>query len=138
MAKYATVADPRGLKRICMSCGTRFYDMNKRPILCPNCTTEFTGEIKIKTRRGRLPAGGISPDGQISEETEAELDAEEDIEDDRESETVSLEEVEEDTDTEEDDIELDDEDLEEDLEGMDDEEEDLEDDLDVDVDEDEK
>ncbi|MCD8563030.1 MAG: TIGR02300 family protein [Alphaproteobacteria bacterium] len=45
--------DARGLKRICMSCGTRFYDMNKRPIVCPNCEVEFTGEIKVKTRRSR-------------------------------------------------------------------------------------
>ena len=42
-----TVADPRGLKRICLSCSTRFYDMNKRPIVCPNCDTEFTGDVKV-------------------------------------------------------------------------------------------
>ena len=42
----AAVADARGLKRICAGCGIRFYDMNKRPIICPSCGTEFTGEIK--------------------------------------------------------------------------------------------
>ncbi len=50
------VADKRGLKRICMSCGTRFYDLNKRPATCPGCKTEFTGEVKTKGRRGRSPA----------------------------------------------------------------------------------
>ncbi len=45
--------DPRGLKRICTNCGARFYDFNKRPITCPTCSTEFTGEIKVKTRRSR-------------------------------------------------------------------------------------
>ena len=40
--------DPRGLKRICLECGGRFYDLNKRPITCPSCDTEFTGEIKVK------------------------------------------------------------------------------------------
>lgn len=49
----ALALDPRGLKRICTNCGTRFYDFNKRPILCPACNTEFTGEIKVKTRRSR-------------------------------------------------------------------------------------
>lgn len=49
----ALAIDPRGLKRICTNCGTRFYDMNKRPITCPTCTTEFTGEIKVRTRRSR-------------------------------------------------------------------------------------
>ena len=46
-------ADARGFKRICLNCGTRFYDMNNRPIVCPSCDTEFTGEIKVKSRRSR-------------------------------------------------------------------------------------
>lgn len=45
--------DIRGLKRTCVSCATRFYDFNKSPILCPKCGTEFTGIVKVKTRRGR-------------------------------------------------------------------------------------
>jgi uncharacterized protein (TIGR02300 family) len=48
--------DARGLKRVCVSCGIRFYDFNKRPIHCPNCATEFSGEIKLKGRRGRVAA----------------------------------------------------------------------------------
>lgn len=43
--------DTRGLKRICNECGVRFYDLNNRPIICPSCDTEFTGEIKVKSRR---------------------------------------------------------------------------------------
>lgn len=54
--------DVRGMKRICMSCGTRFYDMNKRPIICPNCEVEFTGEIKVKTRRSRAVANDVVED----------------------------------------------------------------------------
>lgn len=50
----SAAADKRGLKRVCVDCGIRFYDMNKRPIVCPNCSTEFTGVIKVKTRRGRV------------------------------------------------------------------------------------
>jgi len=45
--------DPRGLKRICTACSARFYDMNKRPIICPSCGEEFTGEVKIKTRKAK-------------------------------------------------------------------------------------
>ena len=45
--------DARGLKRLCSECGSRFYDFNKRPIICPSCETEFTGEMKVKGRRGR-------------------------------------------------------------------------------------
>lgn len=30
-----------GSKRQCQNCGTKFFDMNKDPILCPKCGTVF-------------------------------------------------------------------------------------------------
>lgn len=124
----AIAADPRGLKRICMSCGTRFYDMNKRPINCPSCATEFSGEFKVKTRRSRLSP--IEADGPVDEATAVEVEAdvveEEEIE---ATETVSLEDVEPDADAdaeEEDALTIDD------VEDLDDE-----DDIDVEVEDDE-
>jgi uncharacterized protein (TIGR02300 family) len=37
-----TVAKPElGLKRQCMSCGAKFYDLNKDPAVCPKCGTVF-------------------------------------------------------------------------------------------------
>ncbi len=50
----SAASDARGLKRVCVNCGIRFYDFNKRPIECPNCDAEFTGEIKVKGRRGKV------------------------------------------------------------------------------------
>jgi uncharacterized protein (TIGR02300 family) len=36
------VAKPElGLKRQCMSCGAKFYDLNKDPAACPKCGTVF-------------------------------------------------------------------------------------------------
>lgn len=134
---HALSADPRGLKRICLSCSTRFYDMNKRPIVCPNCETEFTGEVKIKTRRGRLPAE-IAND--VAEDEVVEKDNEEETEDEA-VETVSLEDAasaDEGDDNEDDEaVVLDDEDLDDDIEDDldDDDDDDLDEDLDVDVDE---
>ena len=29
-----------GTKRVCVSCGTRFYDLTKVPAVCPKCATE--------------------------------------------------------------------------------------------------
>ena len=46
----APSTDPRGLKRLCTECGIRFYDMNKRPIICPNCGAEYAGFDKTKSR----------------------------------------------------------------------------------------
>jgi len=42
-----------GLKRTCLSCGMRFYDFNRTPIICPGCQTEFDPEAVIRSRRGR-------------------------------------------------------------------------------------
>ncbi len=101
-----SIADARGLKRICMSCGVRFYDLNKKPINCPSCGTEFTGDIKTKARRGRVAANDVQED-QVQETPEAEeaeegaLPADDNV--------VSLEEVEEGDDMDDsDDIALDD------------------------------
>lgn len=134
---HALSPDPRGLKRICLSCSTRFYDMNKRPIVCPNCAAEFTGEIKIKTRRGRLPAE-IANDEAEDQVIEKDDD---DSEEDEDAETVSLDDVEKAEDDEGDDaeaVELDAEELEDDddLEDLDDDDDDDDLDVDVDVDED--
>ena len=116
--------ETRGLKRACASCGVRFYDLNKRPIMCPNCSTEFTGEIKLKTRRGRGAAAAIAEvaAAPVANDQFEEVEVTEN--------TISLEEVEEDgvvPEDEEDALEGGD------LEGLEEIEEDLEDDLDVEV-----
>jgi uncharacterized protein (TIGR02300 family) len=125
LAKEATVSDPRGLKRICTNCGTRFFDLNKRPIICPKCDTVFTGEVKIKNRRGRLANDDSTEDDQISEAKETEED--DIVEEVAEADTVSLEEVEEpDGDDDEDKLDTDlDTDLDADLDDLDDDDEDL-------------
>ena len=112
----SATADARGLKRVCVGCGTRYYDFNKRPIKCPSCAAEFSGEIKLKARRGRGAA--------IAEvETKRPIANDEAIEQVEQDENlVSLDEVAKDEDEiEGGDIESlesleDDEDIEEDLE----------------------
>ncbi len=95
-----TAINPMGLKRICTSCGGRFYDLNKRPISCPECDTEFTGEVKAKTRRGRVAA---EPEKEIIKEVEHKKDEGEIIEEDSEVEVVSLDDAEASTKEEDDD-----------------------------------
>lgn len=117
-----TTADVRGMKRICTGCGARFYDLNKRPINCPSCDVEFTGEIKTRGRRGRA---AVANDDFVSEEEAPEAVVEtEEVEAENED-VVSLEEVAEDEDDE--DIEGDDIETLDDLEDDDD----LDDELDV-------
>ena len=42
-----------GLKRICPSCGPRYYDMKKTPPVCPSCGKAFDVESHLRTRKGR-------------------------------------------------------------------------------------
>ena len=42
-----------GTKRACLTCGMRFYDFKRSPIVCPGCGTQFDPENIIKSRKGR-------------------------------------------------------------------------------------
>ena len=105
--------DPRGLKRICMNCGNRFYDLNKRPIVCPACDTEFTGDAKVKSRRSRSAAANDpveSDNTPIEAKDEKEKSVNDDdapvIEDD-DDDVVSFDDLEEDDDMSDDDDDMD-------------------------------
>lgn len=133
--------EPRGLKRICANCGTHFYDFNRRPIICPNCETEFSAEAKPKTRRGRPPAAAqnaVNAGAAAGVADKAQAEDENDIASETDSEDIdSLEDIEEDgEDIDDDSIDLDG-DM-DDLDALDDDLDDSDDDdLDIDV-EDEK
>jgi uncharacterized protein (TIGR02300 family) len=53
-----------GTKRSCVSCGMRYYDLNKTPINCPSCKTEFDPESVIKTRKSRSVAKAANDDDE--------------------------------------------------------------------------
>lgn len=41
-----------GIKRVCVSCGARFYDLTKVPAVCPKCATEQPAEQPRARRAG--------------------------------------------------------------------------------------
>ncbi|MDR1362082.1 MAG: TIGR02300 family protein [Holosporaceae bacterium] len=45
-----TKREDYGIKRVCRSCTTRFYDLNKSPIICPACGAEFDLEYLYKKK----------------------------------------------------------------------------------------
>ena len=71
-----------GTKRLCASCGAKFYDLNKDPIHCPKCGTVY--EVVVATRPVR-PAGPVTARPPVPEKAPAA--------EPREVETVSLEEA---------------------------------------------
>jgi uncharacterized protein (TIGR02300 family) len=50
----------RGTKRVCQSCGSKFYDLNRTPITCPICQVVFQQQ---EIRGGKAaPAGNAVED----------------------------------------------------------------------------
>jgi uncharacterized protein (TIGR02300 family) len=48
------VAKPEwGVKRICPSCGARYYDLRRDTPVCPVCGTQYDPEALLKSRRAR-------------------------------------------------------------------------------------
>ena len=76
-----------GKKRICLACNTKYYDLNKSPIICPSCGSEFDPDIYLKTRKGKnLSAKVVSEKKQNMSEDMSNID---DIETDTDDEVVS-------------------------------------------------
>jgi uncharacterized protein (TIGR02300 family) len=76
------VAKPEwGTKRICPSCGARYYDLMRRPVICPKCDTPFDPEAFLRSRRTR-PAAPVEKELEPvgSDELDVEVEAEEDAE----------------------------------------------------------
>ncbi|MBJ26505.1 MAG: TIGR02300 family protein [Alphaproteobacteria bacterium] len=50
-----------GKKRLCQSCGIKYYDMMRDPIICPKCGSEYEEPVK-QPRRGRTPKAAKTPE----------------------------------------------------------------------------
>ncbi len=55
-----------GTKRLCPSCGAKYYDLNHSPILCPRCGSPFDPHMVAKA----LPAAAAEEDEDEREEDE--------------------------------------------------------------------
>ena len=80
-----------GTKRMCLSCGAKFYDLLKEPIICPKCETEFEPAAS-KPRRSRVqaarPAAAPKAASPATEDDDSDLLADDDDDDDAEVEGV--------------------------------------------------
>jgi uncharacterized protein (TIGR02300 family) len=94
--------DEWGVKRICPSCSTRFYDLRHDPMTCPNCGAAFTVEsLTVAKAKGLRPekvkpeAVDIEdlPDIEADDETiESDDDLDDEILEDEED-NVDLDEI---------------------------------------------
>ena len=85
-----------GTKRICPSCGTRYYDLLRDPVTCPKCSTPFDPEALLRARRARPAAPvekALAP--VVADDIDADLEPVEVEAVEDEEEAVPLEEAEE-------------------------------------------
>jgi len=98
-----------GVKRVCPSCSTRFYDLQRDPMTCPECGHGFSLESLTNARSRTLVADKSDAKSKAAEEApvadaevvvddDAEVvldddDLEDDVLDDDDDDDVSLDEI---------------------------------------------
>ncbi len=68
-----------GSKRLCSSCGAKFYDFSSEPIVCPKCETKFSASDFNKTKKtpsepAAKPVAKPKPAPVVEDEAADELD----------------------------------------------------------------
>ncbi|MFL2801941.1 MAG: TIGR02300 family protein [Paracoccaceae bacterium] len=102
-----------GKKRTCPKCDTRFYDLNKDPLICPNCEHTFsldsimevfkkspkdTPSKKSPAEKSTPNVEGIEPediilDEDLEEEANSNVDLEDDLLEEEEDDTSPIGEI---------------------------------------------
>ncbi|MCY1125733.1 TIGR02300 family protein [Frigidibacter sp. RF13] len=96
--------DEWGVKRLCPHCASRFYDLKRDPMTCPECGHSFTAESLVMTR-GRamiaekavvkerdLDLDDLADDTDL-DEAGSDTDLDDDLLDDDEDDNVSLDDI---------------------------------------------
>ena len=96
------MANPElGAKQVCPNCQAKFYDLNRRPAVCPKCASEFDPEEAVRSRRvrPRTPEPDYEdepkPDAAESEAPDAdeEIEAAPEIDEAPEADAAEVEDV---------------------------------------------
>jgi len=86
-----------GTKRACPSCHSRFYDLNRDPIVCPICGVSFYAEALLPSKADHPAPAAPKPPKEVVEPLDSE-DVEivslEDVKEEGEDEAADIEDVE--------------------------------------------
>ncbi|MGE0211211.1 MAG: TIGR02300 family protein [Parvibaculaceae bacterium] len=63
-----------GTKRACPSCHSRFYDLNRDPVVCPLCGTSFLPEALLPSKTDHAPAAPKPKPVEVQPEEAEEAD----------------------------------------------------------------
>ncbi|MES0810166.1 TIGR02300 family protein [Roseibium sp. SCPC15] len=108
-----------GTKRLCPSCGAKYYDLNREPITCPKCGTIFEAVMVSRAAKAAKPeetsdddddddVDAAAPEIVTLEEADAEAEGGDDVPD------IEGDDVDVDDDSSDDDVFLDEDDEDED------------------------
>ena len=84
--------DEWGVKRICPTCATRFYDLHHDPMTCPNCGAVFTLDSLTAVKAKALRPERKPEPADIEDLPEIETDDETATDDDLDDEILEDEE----------------------------------------------
>lgn len=95
--------DEWGVKRLCPHCASRFYDLQRDPMTCPECGHTFTTESLVAGRGRTLisektPAkvkddsDGLADDTDLDDDA-SDTDLDDDLLEDDDDDDVSLDEI---------------------------------------------
>lgn len=73
-----------GVKRLCQSCGTKFYDLRRPQITCPSCGAEVDRENPLRSRRARGGAPKPVPEQPVKKPRPIKIDEDSDESEDSE------------------------------------------------------
>ena len=60
VTKETKVLKPEwGVKRTCNSCGAKFYDLRRDPIICPKCDATVNPVVTARSQRTKAPAAVV-------------------------------------------------------------------------------
>lgn len=95
-----------GVKRVCPNCSTRFYDLQRDPMVCPACDHGFSLESltnpksrTLVTRRTEekeeptVEADPVLEDDVLDDDDDSSVDLDDDMLDDDDDDNVSLDEI---------------------------------------------
>ena len=79
-----------GKKRVCVNCQTKFYDLDREPIVCPSCGFEHAAEMFARPKTPSRPARPApTPARAAPAEAEApELEVDNDVEESEDEDLI--------------------------------------------------
>ena len=85
--------DNKGNKHICKNCSTKFYDLNKKEVICPKCGTKIVADNLTKVSKDEIikPHNVKEVDNLGEDELNDDISYDEDLDEDKDSNVTEIE-----------------------------------------------